>query len=401
MRSEKAPVPRSVALVLSGGGARGAYEVGVMSYLYDELVRLRGGHLPPFDIVCGTSVGAINGCHLAAHMADPVAGVRRLVELWNSIRFEQVMRFDVGQLLRLPRVLLGGGEASGIFDVQPMVDLITKEISWKMVARALRRGFLRALCVSATEVSSGRTTLFIDASLDVPEPTGLGARVVVRREIIGPQHALASAAIPLIFPPVRVGSGLYCDGGLRQNTPIAPAIRLGAEKVLVVGLTREQRGYNVDEGAEGARPAAPSASFLLGKVLNAFLLDHVAADVELLVRINQILTDVETVGGDGFVDKLNRQALSRGAEAYRKVAVEVVRPSQDIGRMAGQHVRHGRFAGSLVARQLMRTLDAGMAEESDLASYLLFDGAFAKKLMDLGRADAEAMRDRLLTFFEA
>jgi NTE family protein len=225
--------------------------------------------------------------------------------------------------------------------------------------------------------------------------------VVVRREIIGPQHALASAAIPLIFPPVRVGSGLYCDGGLRQNTPIAPAIRLGAEKVLVVGLTREQRGYNVDEGAEGARPAAPSASFLLGKVLNAFLLDHVAADVELLVRINQILTDVETVGGDGFVDKLNRQALSRGAEAYRKVAVEVVRPSQDIGRMAGQHVRHGRFAGSLVARQLMRTLDAGMAEESDLASYLLFDGAFAKKLMDLGRADAEAMRDRLLTFFEA
>jgi NTE family protein len=298
-------------------------------------------------------------------------------------------------------VLLGGGEASGIFDVQPMVDLITKEISWKMVARALRRGFLRALCVSATEVSSGRTTLFIDAPPDVPEPTGLGARVVVRREIIGPQHALASAAIPLIFPPVRVGSGLYCDGGLRQNTPIAPAIRLGAEKVLVVGLTREQRGYNVDEGAEGARPAAPSASFLLGKVLNAFLLDHVAADVELLVRINQILTDVETVGGDGFVDKLNRQALSRGAEAYRKVAVEVVRPSQDIGRMAGQHVRHGRFAGSLVARQLMRTLDAGMAEESDLASYLLFDGAFAKKLMDLGRADAEAMRDRLLTFFEA
>jgi NTE family protein len=401
MRSEKAPVPRSVALVLSGGGARGAYEVGVMSYLYDELVRLRGGHLPPFDIVCGTSVGAINGCHLAAHMADPVSGVRRLVELWNSIRFEQVMRFDVGQLLKLPRVLLGGGVASGIFDVQPMVDLITKEISWKMVARALRRGFLRALCVSATEVSSGRTTLFLDAPPDVPEPTGLGARVVVRREIIGPQHALASAAIPLIFPPVRVGSGLYCDGGLRQNTPIAPAIRLGAEKVLVVGLTREQRGFNVDEGAGGAGLSAPSASFLLGKVLNAFLLDHVAADVELLVRINQILSDVETVGGDGFVDKLNRQALSRGGEAYRKVAVEVVRPSQDLGRMAGQHVRQGRFAGSLVARQVMRALDTGMAEESDLASYLLFDGAFAKKLMDLGRADAEAMRDRLLTFFEA
>lgn len=401
MRSEKAPVPRSVALVLSGGGARGAYEVGVMSYLYDELVRLRGGQLPPFDIVCGTSVGAINGCYLAAHMADPISGVRRLVDLWSSIRFEQVMRFDVGQLVRLPRVLMGGGEASGIFDVSPMVDLITREISWKMVARALRRGFLRALCVSATEVSSGRTTLFLDAPPEVPEPTGLGARVVVRREIVGPQHALASAAIPLIFPPVRVGSGLYCDGGLRQNTPIAPAIRLGAEKVLVIGLTREQRGVTVNEGAQPRATAAPSAAFLLGKVLNAFLLDHVAGDVELLGRINQILSDIEAVGGEGFVDRLTQHALARGGEVYRKVAVEVVRPSQDIGRMAGQHVRHGRFTGSLVARQLMRALDTGMAEESDLASYLLFDGAFAKKLMDLGRADAEAMRDRLLAFFES
>ncbi|MEZ4392663.1 MAG: patatin-like phospholipase family protein [Polyangiales bacterium] len=400
MRSDKAPVPRSVALVLSGGGARGAYEVGVMSYLYDEMVRRRGGRLPPFDIVCGTSVGAINGCHLAAHMADPASGVRRLVDLWSSIRFEQVMRFDVRQFAKLPRVLLGGGEASGIFDVRPMVDLITREISWKMVARALRRGFLRALCVSATEVSTGRTTLFLDAPPEVPEPTGLGARIVVRREIVGPQHALASAAIPLIFPPVRVGRGLYCDGGLRQNTPIAPAIRLGAEKVLVVGLTREIRGSGAD-GADGKKLAAPSAAFLLGKVLNAFLLDHVASDVELLVRINQILADVEAVGGPGIIDRLSQHAAARGAEVYRKVDVEVVQPSQDLGRMAGQYVRSGRFAGSMVARQLMRVLDSGGGDESDLASYLLFDGGFAKRLIELGRADAEAMRDRLMNFFEA
>lgn len=201
MRSEKAAVPRSVALVLSGGGARGAYEVGVLSYLYDELVRIRRGNLPPIDIVCGTSVGAINGCYLAAHMADPVSGVRRLVDLWTSIRFEQVMRFDLGQIARLPRVLWGGSHAAGIFDVQPMVDLITREISWKMVARALRRGLLRALCVSATEIATGRTTLFMDSAPEVPAPTGLGPRVVVQREVVGPQHALASAAIPLIFPP--------------------------------------------------------------------------------------------------------------------------------------------------------------------------------------------------------
>lgn len=401
MRSDKAPVPRSVALVLSGGGARGAYEVGVMSYLYDELVRLRGGRLPPFDIVCGTSVGAINGCYLAAHMADPVSGVRRLADLWESIRFEQVMRFDVGQLIRLPRVLFGGGDASGIFDVRPMVELITREISWKMVARALRRGFLRALCVSATELSTGRTTLFLDAPPEVPEPTGLGSRIVVRREIVGPQHALASAAIPLIFPPVRVGPRFYCDGGLRQNTPIAPAIRLGAEKVLVVGLSREVRTSTIEEGSAVPKSSAPSAAFLLGKVLNAFLLDHVASDVELLIRINQILGDAEAAGGPGFVERLSRQAISRGGEVYRKIDVEVVQPSQDLGRMAGQYVRSGRFSGSIVARQLMRVLDSGGGDESDLASYLLFDGGYAKRLIELGRADAEAMRGRLINFFEA
>lgn len=401
MRSEKAAVPRSVALVLSGGGARGAYEVGVLSYLYDELVRIRRGNLPPIDIVCGTSVGAINGCYLAAHMADPVSGVRRLVDLWTSIRFEQVMRFDLGQIARLPRVLWGGSHAAGIFDVQPMVDLITREISWKMVARALRRGLLRALCVSATEIATGRTTLFMDSAPEVPAPTGLGPRVVVQREVVGPQHALASAAIPLIFPPVKVGSGLYCDGGLRQNTPIAPAIRLGAEKVLVIGLAREVRGFSVNEGGDLPRTAVPSAPFLLGKVLNAFLLDHVNTDVELLQRINQILADVEAVGGPGVLDRLTQHALSRGGEAYRKVDVMVVRPSHDIGRVAGQHVRTGRFSGSLVVKQLIRALDMGMAEESDLASYLLFDGSFAKKLIELGRADAEAMRDRLVAFFDS
>jgi NTE family protein len=270
-----------------------------------------------------------------------------------------------------------------------------------MLARAVRRGLLRAVSVSATEIATGRTTLFVDTAPDVPLPDAINPRVVVKSGIVGPQHALASAAIPLVFPPVRVGSALYCDGGLRQNTPIAPAIRLGAEKVLVIGLTREVRGVTVNEGGAAPSEVVPSASFLLGKMLNAFLLDHVNTDVELLQRINQILTDVESVGGQGVLDRLSQHALARGGEVYRKVDVAVVRPSQDIGRIAGQHVRTGKFSGSLIAKQLMRALDMGAADESDLASYLLFDGAFAKKLIDLGRADAEAMRDRLVAFFDA
>lgn len=399
-RLSKPVIPRSVALVLSGGGARGAYEVGVLAYLYGEITRQRGGVVPNIDVICGTSVGAINGCYLAAHMADPVAGIKRLVDLWTSIAFEQVLRFDFRQLMRLPRVLSGGSEATGLFDVQPMIDLVTREISWKMVARSLKRGMLRGLSVSATEIATGRTTLFMDTAPEVPLPVGLGARVVVQRETVGPQHALASAAIPLVFPPVRIGSTLYCDGGLRQNTPIAPAIRLGAERILVVGLSREVRGQVVNESPTGRADGAPGALFLLGKVLNAFLLDHVNADVELLGRINQILEDGAQVAGPDFARKLSDQAIARGGEPYRKVETMLVRPSQDIGRLAAQHVRRGKLSGSVVARQLLTLLDNGMSDESDLASYLLFDGAFARKLIDLGRADAEAQRDRLMAFLE-
>ncbi len=390
-----------VALVLSGGGARGAYEVGVLSYLYGELARLRGGAVPPIDIVCGTSVGAINACYLAAHMADPVSGVKRLVDLWTAIQFESVLRFNVRQAMRLPLVLRGGGSDAdaGIFDVGPMVDLVTREVSWKMLARAVRRGLLRAVSVSATEIATGRTTLFIDSAPDVPVPTLINPRVVVRHGIVGPQHALASASIPLVFPPVRIGSMLYCDGGLRQNTPISPAIRMGARKILVVGLSKEVGGTAVPEALADASRTPTGATFLLGKVLNAFLLDHVQSDVELLRRINQLLSDGEAVFGPEFLGRMNQRALDRGGQPYRKIESLVVRPSQDLGRMAGQHVRRGRISGSLVARAIMSLLDSGLTDESDLASYLLFDGAFARKVIDLGRADAEAMRDRLLAFF--
>ena len=390
----------SVALVLSGGGARGAYEVGVLSYLYGELARQRGGVIPRVDIVSGTSVGAINACYLAAHMADPVSGVKRLVDLWTAIQFESVLRFNVRQAMKLPQVLRGGGDVdTGLFDVRPMVDLVTREVSWKMLARAVRRGLLRAVSVSATEIATGRTTLFVDTAPDVPLPDAINPRVVVRSGIVGPQHALASAAIPLVFPPVRIGSHLYCDGGLRQNTPISPAIRMGASKILVVGLSKEVRGMAVPEALGDASHTPAGATFLLGKVLNAFLLDHVQADVELLKRINQLLTDGEAVFGPEFLERMSQHALDRGGTPYRKIETLVVRPSQDIGRLAGQHVRRGKFSGSLVARGIMALLDSGLTDESDLASYLLFDGAFARKLIDLGRADAEAMRDRLLAFF--
>lgn len=395
VRIDAAP-RRKVALILSGGGARGAYEVGVLSYVLDELARLRGGRPPRIDILCGTSVGAINACYLAAHLSDPTLGVRRLVELWSDLHIETVLGFGMRQALSIPRLLIGGGDSGvGLFDVTPMAKLIEREVPWRAIARTLRHGHLGALSVSATEVGTGRTVIFMQTGPDGALPSQAPPRTVIRGAHIGPLHALASAAIPLIFPPVRIGEDLYMDGGVRQNTPIAPALRLGATHVLAIGLSREIRDVHTAE-----RHRAPSASLVLGKVLNAFLLDHIQSDFEVLTRVNHMIEDGERTYGPGFLDAVNTAAVRRGALPYRRVHSLVVRPSADLGRIAAAHVRStGLRRGPLVARQILSLVDVGEDTDADLASYLLFDGSFTQKLIALGRADAEARRRELLEFF--
>ena len=386
---------KKVAVILSGGGARGAYEVGVLSYVLDGFARVRGA-APRIDILCGTSVGAINACFLAAHLADATVGIRRLVDLWTELDLGRVLGFGMRQALGLHRVVLGGGpQTSGIFDVTPMTQLIEREIPWRAIARTLRHGHLSALSVSATEVSSGRTVIFMQTGPDGTLPTTAPPRTVIRGSIIGPLHALASAAIPILFPPVRIGRELFMDGGVRQNTPIAPAIRLGATHVFAIGLSREVSG--IESGGEDAKP--PGAAMVLGKVLNAFLLDHVQSDYEVLTRVNRMIEDGESSYGKGFLPTVNKAVISRGELPYRSVKSLVVRPSQDIGRLAAAHLRTGATRGNTFTRRLLQLVDVGEASESDLASYLLFDGAFAQKLIDLGRADAEARRHEIAEFF--
>src|ERR1700687_3266662 len=149
---------RRVAMILSGGGARSAYEVGVLWYIFDDLTRILGAP-PRIDILCGTSVGAINACYLAAHLGDPVLGLRRLVELWSELELTRVLGFGLRQVLSLPRVLMGGGEGSGLFDARPMAELAQRAISGRAVSRCLKRSALRALTISCTEVSTGRTVV--------------------------------------------------------------------------------------------------------------------------------------------------------------------------------------------------------------------------------------------------
>lgn len=390
---------RRTAMILSGGGARGAYEVGVLWYVFDDLSRMRGAP-PKVDILCGTSVGAVNACYLAAHLADPVLGMRRLVHLWSELQITRVLGFGARQFAGIPRLLMGGGDVgTGLFDVRPMADLVTREISWRAVARTLRKKQLRTLTVSTTEVSTGRTVVFMQNAPDVAVPRTSPPRTLFKADHIGPHHALASAAIPLLFPPVRIDDELYLDGGLRQNTPIAPALRLGATHIFALGSSREVQGTQKSEqGTADAR--APGAAFLLGKVLNAFLLDHVDVDLELLRRLNNVIVDGTNAYGPGFLEAMTREAHRRNQPAYRYVRPFEIRPSEDIGRLASEHVRRGKLMGNpFLTKRLLNLVDIGAGDESDLASYLLFDGHFCRQLIEMGRSDAHARRDEILAFF--
>jgi NTE family protein len=387
--------PSPLAVVLSGGGARGAYEAGVLSFAFGDLAR-RAGRAPAVDFVCGTSVGAVNGTFLAAVADDPQSGVARLVELWQRLELGHVLDFGVRHASRLYRVLTGSekGETVGLFDPRPMAELIGREVKWRRLIRNLRTGKLRALTLTTTEVASGRPTLWVDAAPSVPLPEHLPRNVLVRRDAIRAEHVLASAAIPILFPPVPVAGALHCDGGLRLNTPMAPAVHLGATRLLVVGMAT-----GADHAHSLAPGAAPGAAFLLGKVLNAFLLDHVTSDLEELARFNALLEAGERVYGPGFLDALNADLRARGQAPRRRIHAFAVRPSVDIGWMAGEHLRSDRKrVGSAIGTTLLRLLDIGEGADADLASYLLFDGKFAAKLIALGREDARAQADDLYRF---
>lgn len=382
----------TTALIMSGGGARGAYEVGVLSYLFDVLAREHGR--PPIDFLCGTSVGAINGAFVASNIHAPGAAMGDLERLWRELTLSNVLGFNVMQATRLHRVLLGGRRGAGLFDATPMTEIIRQGIDYRQLARNIRSGKLKAFTTTATHVSSGHPVCFIRRSPGIPLPVGLPRNVIVRSANIMPHHVLASAAIPVVFPPVYIRKDLYCDGGLRLNTPLSPAIHLGADKVLVIGLGSP----NADSGMKRGR--FPGLPFLLGKVLDAFLLDHVNFDLDELDHVNALLRDGQRAFGQGFVEKLNAAAAERGAPPRRIVESLAIRPSEDLGVIAARYLqRERKRLRKQLGRTLLTLLDVGEgASAADLASYLLFDGGYAAELIRLGKKDAADRREELERF---
>lgn len=397
-------------LVLSGGGARGAYEAGVIRYIRDELPARVRRHVR-FEVICGTSVGAINSCFLAAHNHVPDAQGEAIAKMWGGLRIEDVYKVGWREMTNLPRFLfgsrgrgelddaLGPGRLGGLLNTAPLEHLVSHGMRWRHVGRNIETGHLKALAVNATHIGSGKTHVFVQRDGGGLPPWSTDPEIVARPVEIGPQHALASAAIPWIFPAVEIDGDVYADGGLKLNTPISPALRLGADRILVIGLRPAGEGQST--GTERVAHY-PSATFLLGKILNALLVDKTEYDLNRLQRFNRILDAGESVYGPGFSEALGEAVTGLRGAGYRKIDTLVVRPSEDMATVAGRHTQLGSVvarAGPIVGPLIRRIADSAGPEGSDLLSYLLFDGNYARALIDMGMRDADAQRQRLIDFF--
>lgn len=397
-----------IALVLSGGGARGAYEAGVIRYLREELPSALGGHVP-LDILCGTSVGAITACFLGASMDRPDDQGRELAAIWSDMTLERVYKVQGEDLWTISRKLWRAAtnepvrpEGWRLYDIlhpEPLEEMVRTRASWPRISANLAKGLFSAVSVSTTQIATGMTVVFLQRREGGVPAWSRDPYTEAREAILGPEHALASAAIPLMFKAVRIGDEYYCDGFLRQNTPLSPALRLGADRVLIISL-KHRSGRPV--APENRRREYPTTPLLMGKVLNALMLDHTDYDLDRLHRFNAILETGMRTYGPGFVDQMNETIRAMRGQPYRLIQDLVLRPSREISQIAAKHAKRNRLGSdttSLPTKLLHRIAQSQLMTEADLASYLLFDGEYARDLIQLAMEDTHARREDLIRFF--
>lgn len=410
----------STAVVLAGGGALGAYETGVLRYVLDTL-RLDGECAPRFDVFAGTSIGALNACFLASRADDPAASGRRLADYWRSIEFADVLRFGNRELKNVGRVLFGPTRRSsrmwlrrsqqspathppvaGIFDNSRLHERMRTAIPWARLQHNLREGRVRGVALCATEVCTGMSTIFFQTAPGVDYQCGTDPSKAAVPVVVGVEHAMASAAIPFLFPAVMVNGVCYTDGGLRQNTPLNPAMRLMADHVLVVSVTQPIAVSARTARIGCRRNPYPGPLFLAGKLLPALLAESLEYELHRIERYNHLIRRGGEEYGEDFVDKLN-DILGAGRNAtFRKVTTFHLHPSVDptvLARKALEAAPDEIDVPGAGGRLVERLMKSPSLAESELLSVLMFTPTYIRALLDLGYRDAEAQRERLVEFF--
>ncbi len=366
------------ALVLSGGGARGAYQAGVLNATSEIAARL--GQKRPFDIFTGASAGAINASFLASQADNFLQATENLANLWGTLDAQQIFRSDALSLgkigIKWMRDLPFGGltgfsPGPSLLDTAPLRELLQNNLDFPKIQSHIQSGALKALAVTAVDYHSSMAATFIQGNDDLK--MWIRSRRFSERTVIHTDHIMASSAIPLLFPPIEITGRHYGDGCLRNNAPLSPAIHLGAEKILVVGVRRHT---DIDAVKMKAAPNAPTLARVINTLLNAVLLDNIELDVDRLNKINEFM---------GKIPSDLHQQLN-----FRKIDLVWVHPSIDIGQLAYDHAHK---LPSFI-RYLLRGL--GPSEDSkEIISYLLFDPTFCQKLMEAGYEDAMAKKDEI------
>ncbi len=367
-----------LGLVLTGGGARSAYQVGVLRALAEIFPRGRS----PFQVIVGTSAGAVAASVLAAEAVHWRRAVAGLEEVWANFRAEQVFRVDPVYMLRSGLhwvlALMSGGfllsPPKSLLNNSPLRDLLAKRVDWRGIRTSIARGHLRALALCATSYVTGQSVAFYDATENVKDWARF--QRIGRRTTLTLDHLMASVAIPLLFPAMRLGEEYYGDGAMRQTNPLSPAIHLGADRLLVIGV-RARRQAGVAVAHMPIEPPTPGQIF--GYMLDTLFTDTIYGDLEQLERINEIV-----------------RASPEHAHGARIVHTLMLAPSVDPRESAARHIE--AMPNSL--RALLRVLGARDVEGSQLASYLMFEADYTRELIELGYRDAMEARTALLAFIE-
>lgn len=371
-------------LVLSGGGARAAYQAGALRAVAAILGKRR---LQPFPVICGTSAGAINAATLAVDADDFRRGVARLLRWWRRIDVADIYRADIVTLsrhgVRFLAAMTGVGRAppgaASMLDNTPLAALLGSVLDLERIEGHLASGALAAVGVNATSYGTGHAVTFFQGGAHAASWQRTRRRGVAGRLTIA--HLMASTAIPFIFPAVRLADDFYMDGSVRQITPLSPALHLGARRMLVVAVGQFV-GHREDLPA--APPAYPSFAQVAGHALSSIFLDNLGADLERLAQMNRV------------VGLIPPGRLARHGLGLAHVDAMVIAPSQDLGTLAL------RFADRLPAgvRTLLRGFGSTRGTGANLLSYLLFDRGYCRMLLAQGYADAMARRDELTAFLD-
>lgn len=371
---------KKLGLVMTGGGARAAYQVGAVRAIY-ELIKKKE---LLFDVISGNSAGGINSCYLAANAENWDIASHNLEQLWTRVKPQNIYDLRARTITEIGSKLFSGTVFGGLspkgstinhlLDTAPLRALALREMDFSHIGKNINDGKLHGLSLSTTNYNSGSNVVFYEGHPGIKD-WARSDRFSFRTEL-SVQHLMASSAIPFFFPPVQIGHSFYGDGCIRQTTPLSPAIHMGADKILAIGV-RHPHNQERQRSLAFAPFSNPTMGQVAGVMLNAIFLDSLDSDVERLMRINELIAE-------GTHQNL------------KQVPILMIRPSRDLGKMTTN------ITSELppVLKYLLKGIGVSDTEGLDLLSYLAFDESYTKPLMELGYNDAYKMKDDIVRFID-